>query len=70
MTRNEYLSGGAYQSALRGEKLPQSKLDAEKVRAIRLNRHGKTAKDLAAEYGVHIRTIDKVRDRRSWAHIV
>lgn len=52
-----------------GTELPHAKLDEEKVRAIRKNRNGWTAKRWAESLGVHIRTIDKVRDFRSWAHV-
>ena len=45
---------------------PNAKLKPEQVRAIRMNRHGKTAKALAAEYGVHYRTIEKVRSYETW----
>lgn len=69
MTRHEYQLWGAKAAAIRGEALPQSRLNIDSVRAIRRNVHGKTAKQLAAEYGVHIRTIDKVRDGRSWAGV-
>ena len=69
MTRNEYLTGGAYIVAKRGNDLPQAKLNADLVRAIRLNVHVETARQWAIRLGVHQRTIDKVRDRRSWGHI-
>ena len=69
MTRDEYLTGGCWQYIKRGTDLPHAKLNEDAVRVIRQNRHGKTAKQLAAEYGVHQRTIDKIRDRRSWSHI-
>jgi len=69
VTRGDYLAWGAMQTCKRGNDLPQAKLDADKVRAIRQNRHGKTAKCLAAEYGVHIRTIDKIRDHVTWRHV-
>lgn len=69
MTRFEYQQFGAMTIAKRGSDLPHAKLDEAKVRAIRENRHGLTAKQWAALLGVHQRTIDKVRDRRSWTHI-
>ena len=68
MTRNEYLSR-AHEFAPRGERLPQSRLNAEIVRAIRTNRRGLTARQWAEQLGVHQRTIDKVRDYRSWRHV-
>ena len=69
MTRDEYLTGGSYMVAKRGNDLPQAKLNPEIVREIRLNKKGETAAQWAASLGVHQRTIDKVRDRRSWAHV-
>lgn len=69
MTRFEYQQFGALVTAKRGTELPQAKLDEVKVLAIRANRHGLTAKQWAEALGVHQRTIDKVRDRRSWTHI-
>ena len=69
MNRADYQLWGAKAIAKRGTALPQAKLDADKVRVIRRNVTGKTAKQLAAEFGVHIRTIDKVRDGKSWAGI-
>lgn len=70
MTRHEYRQYGARVAALRGTALPQAKLDEAKVRAIRTNRAGWTAKQWAQHLGLHVRTIDKVRDRRSWSHVV
>ena len=62
MTRDEYLSR-AHEFALRGERLPHARLNADLVRAIRTNRRGLTARQWAEQLGVHHRTIDKVRDR-------
>ena len=36
------------------------------VREIRANRRGETAHELAARYGVHKNTIDRVRWREVW----
>ncbi len=69
MNRYEYRNGGALQSARRGNALPQARLTPELVREIRANRQGMTAKQWAAKLGVHIRTIDKVRDYKSWIHV-
>lgn len=68
MTRDEYLSR-AHEFAPRGEQLPHARLNAETVRAIRTNRRGLTARQWAEQLGVHQRTIDKVRDYRSWRHV-
>jgi hypothetical protein len=67
MTRFEYQQWGARAMAKRGNSLPHAKLDAAKVKAIRENRQGKTAKQLADEFGVHYRTIEKVRYMETWA---
>ena len=69
MTRFEYQLWGARAMAKRGNDLPHARLDPEKVRAIRANVRGLTAQQLADVYGVHIRTIDKVRVRETWAHV-
>lgn len=70
MTRHEYQLYGAKATALRGNDLPHAKLNPDLVRAIRINRNGWTAKQWADKLGLHVRTIDKVRDRRSWEHVV
>lgn len=69
MTRFEYAQFGAKAIALRGNALPHAKLTAEKVRHIRENRQGKTARQLAEELGVHFRTVEKVRAYETWGHI-
>lgn len=68
MTRIEYKQC-AISLAKRGTDLPHAKLTDDKVRAIRQNRHGWTAKQWAESLGLHQRTIDKVRDFRSWVHV-
>jgi hypothetical protein len=70
MTRHEYQLWGAKAIAKRGESLPQSRLNIEAVKAIRRNVRGETAKQLADKFGVHIRTIDKVRDGKSWVGVI
>lgn len=67
MTRFEYRQWGARAHAIRGEALPQARLTREKVAAIRENRRGKTARQLAEEFGVHFRTIEKVRAYETWS---
>ena len=69
MNRSEYLSTGAILTARRGVDLPQSRLTPGIVREIRINRHGMTAKEQAAVYGVHFRTIQKVRYYDTWRHV-
>lgn len=61
---------GTYTTAARGSRLPQAKLTEQKVAAIRTrNRMGVPRHRLAAEYGVHLRTIDKACSYESWAHV-
>lgn len=68
MNRFDYEQWGAKATAARGDRLPQSKLDVEKVREIRTNRQGLTMKQQAEMYGVHCRTIQKVHYRQTWIH--
>jgi hypothetical protein len=68
MTRSEYLSTSK-SNARRGSDLPQSKLNPALVREIRINRLGMTAKAQAEKYGVHYRTIEKVRHFESWRSV-
>lgn len=69
MTRDEYNLYGRLATAARGEQLPHARLNEETVRAIRINRHGLTAKQWAESLGVHLRTIEKVNARLSWRHV-
>lgn len=69
MTRFEHTLYGAKSIAKRGNDLPHAKLNPEMVRVIRLNRYGWSAKRWAEVLGVHVRTIKRVRDRKSWAHV-
>jgi len=69
VTRFEYQQFGARANALRGERLPHSKLKQDDVRRIRQNIFGKTAKQLADEFGVHYRTVEKVLYYETWSHI-
>ncbi len=78
MTREEYLKRPAAK-AKRGSELPQAKLDETKAAEI-LRLHAKkqrlvsrlnarySAKGLAARFGVHVRTIEKVLQREGWIH--
>lgn len=68
MNHTEYRSR-QHELAARGEQLPQAKLNEILVRQIRENRRGLTARQWAEQLGVHQRTIDKVRDYRSWRHV-
>lgn len=69
MTRTEYLQR-AREIAPRGNRLPHARLTPDDVRAIRRNYHGRTARQLAAQYGVHHRTIEKVRAYETWGHVL
>ena len=59
----------SYETALRGNDLPQSKLYPAAVRFIRKNELGLTRQQLADTFKVHINTIDKVRTYQTWAHV-
>jgi transcriptional regulator of met regulon len=67
--REEY-TATAYLYALAGADLPHAKLDEDRVRYIRRNPAGMTAKQLAAELGVHYRTVEKVRHYETWRHVI
>lgn len=80
MNRQDYLSGGAYQTCLRGEDLPQSKLTEAQVIEIRILHQTKqkliaelnkkfSTKGLAKRYNVHHRTIEKVINYAGWKHV-
>lgn len=68
MTRDEYALWGAKAMAVRGARLPQAKLSEADAIAIRRNVRGLTARQLAEQYGVHYRTIEKIRSGETWAH--
>lgn len=59
----------AREFASRGERLPQSRLTEQAVRAIRRNVHGMTAKQWADRLGVHVRTVEAVQSYRNWRHV-
>ena len=68
MKREEYLQR-ACEFASRGEARPNAKLNPERVRLIRENRYGYTAKTWADIYKVHYRTIEKVLHYETWTHV-
>lgn len=68
MNRAEYLQRH-HEFHPRGNQLPHARLTPVAVREIRINRRGETAAQLAARFGVHIRTIEKVRHYETWRHI-
>ena len=45
------------------------KLTEDAVRVIRANRPAMSAKKAAERYGVHYRTIEKVRAYETWTHL-
>ena len=76
MTREEYLNGGAYQTAKRGMDLPQTKLTPLAIVSIRsdVRKRVKLRKEindtlsnaaLAKKWGVHVRTIESVLSYRT-----
>lgn len=69
MTRFEYTQFRAKADAKRGVELPHARLTERDVIAIRRNVRGQTAKQLAESFGVHFRTIEKVRAYETWAHV-
>lgn len=53
----------------RGNDLPQARLNPELVRRIRCNPNGWSARRWAEELGMHVRSIEKVQQHRSWGHV-
>jgi len=68
LTRAEYLTR-AIEFAARGVQLKNTKLDDTKVRWIRRNSEGHTAKEQANVLGVHYRTVEKVKHYETWGHV-
>ena len=68
MERSEYLTR-AREFASRGESRHNAKMDKDKVNMVRDNPRGMTAKQLAEEFGVHYRTIEKIRSYETWTHV-
>lgn len=69
ITRRDYLCN-TLQYAKRGNDLPHAKVNPDIVRKIRIAAEaGATSKSLAAEYGVHYRTIEKIRSYETWRHV-
>jgi hypothetical protein len=69
MKRFDYAQWGAKAAAKRGEQLTHAKLTEPMVQRIKENRHGKTARQLGQEFGVHHRTIEKIRCGETWGHV-
>lgn len=68
LARDEW-SIRAHEFAPRGERLPQARLTPEVVREIRANRDGMTARQWAERLGVHVRTVEAVRNYTNWRHV-
>jgi len=72
LDRQEWLSM-AHLYAKRGNELPQSKLDPDRVARIRndyvKNSRTNGAPALARREGLHVRTIEKVLNRETWCHV-
>lgn len=79
-SRGEYLCR-TREFALRGQELPQTKLmdlDVVEIRSAARQREAlrKHIRDnlsneaLAAKFGVHVRTIEKIMQHDTWSHIV
>lgn len=66
--RAEYLSRPK-EFARRGLGIHTARLDEQAVRDIRSRYGPATCKQLAKEYGVHYRTIEKVVSFETWAHV-
>lgn len=69
MSRDEYLRL-IRMMAKRGEALPHAKLTADDLRTIRAAGLSKTARQLAEEFGVHHRTVEKIRSYETWRHVL
>ena len=55
---------------VKGTKQHSAKLDDDKIRDIRLKlANGKTPTELAKEYGVWQRTMQKINERITWKHV-
>ena len=48
---------------------PKAVLCADRVRAIRQNRQGKSYRQLAEQYQVHINTIKRIAWNMTWKHV-
>lgn len=80
LERGEYLSR-AREFAKRGKELPQAKLldvEVERIRSAAKQREKLRAYirenlsnlALAKEYGVHVRTIEKILQYDTWSHVI
>lgn len=68
ISRDEYLEL-AHVYSKRGNDLPHARLTPSIVRQIRFNRNGWTARQWAEHLGVHLRTIEAVREYRNWSWV-
>jgi hypothetical protein len=80
MDRHEYRATGARLTAVRGSDLPQA-IATEKLVAMIRRQHARkqrliqrlnaqySAAALAKRHGLHVRTVEKILRRESWAHV-
>ena len=68
MNREQYRQEMRW-NAPRGEQCGSARLTEDSVRYIRSNPKGKTLKALAAELGVHYRTVEKAHYWETWTHV-
>lgn len=79
MTRDEYLIRSV-ELAPRGNKLPHAKLSPDQVECIRSSakqrdrlrqhiRDNLSNESLAMQFGVHVRTVEKVLQGYTWSHV-
>ena len=69
MTHGREMMSGHRYNGPRGTAHYAARLDDDAVRAIRANRHGLTRRQLAAHFGVHLRTVEKVCAFETWRHV-
>jgi hypothetical protein len=69
ITLDEYRNGLACLFVRRGSEHPCAKLTPDLVKAIRVNRHGKSDSVWAAELGVSRESVRDARQGRTWSHV-
>lgn len=80
LDRHAYLAGATRLYAVRGSALPHAVVDEALVAHIRRQHARKqrliqrlnarySAAALAQRYGLHLRTVEKILARESWAHV-
>lgn len=69
MKRHEWLTYGSRFTAVRGERHYSARLTAEQALHIKRNPTGKTCRQLAELYGVHVSTVKNIWSGRNWSHV-